>query len=99
MGLEVATCPVEVEVRKWCVVRARSGDQHVIDGRGQFAEKLSKAFEIEGVEGGRARRADFIRSTLEALGVSGSKDYLGSLGACSPGGFESDACAAADDDD
>src|SRR5262249_10544867 len=54
---------------------------------------------IVGVEGRGALRAKLERRLLEAFGVAPSEDNAGALGAGSPGGFQPDAGAAADDDD
>src|SRR5262249_5784128 len=54
---------------------------------------------IVGVEGGGALRAKLDRRLLEAFGVAPGEDNAGALGAGSPGGFQPDAGAAADDDD
>jgi hypothetical protein len=61
-------------------------------------ERLQGA-RIVGVEGRGALRAKLERRLLEAFGIAPSEDNAGALGAGSPGGFQPDAGAAADDDD
>jgi hypothetical protein len=46
-----------------------------------------------------APRVELERCLLEALGIAPGEDDAGALGAGSPGGFQPDAGAAADDDD
>ena len=51
------------------------------------------------VEGRGALRVELDRCLLKALGIAPGEDDAGALGAGSPGGFQPDAGAAADDDD
>ena len=99
MGFDVAAGRFEVELRQRRVVRAGAGDQHVVDRRGQPVEERPEPFEVGGIEGRDARRADLGRGALEALAIAAREDDLGALGACPSGGFESDARAPADHDD
>ncbi len=46
-----------------------------------------------------AQRADLGRRLLEPARVTGDEDDSGALGACEPGGLQTDARAAADQDD
>ena len=64
MGLDVAACRVEVELRERRVVRTGTGDEHVVDRRRQLVEERSEPFEVRGVEG-RDARADLGRGVLE----------------------------------
>jgi hypothetical protein len=99
MGLDVPARLFEVELRQRRIVRTGACDEDVIDRRGQVSEKFTKPFEVESVEGRHAQRTDFARGALERLGVSSSEDNVRTLGVHAPGGFESDAGAAADHDD
>src|SRR5689334_7243406 len=99
MSLDVAARLFEIELRQRRVVRTGAGDQHVVDRRGQLVEESPESFEVGGVEGRAAQRADFAGGTLEALRVPGGENYVRPLSACSSGRFEPDAGATADDDD
>ena len=54
VGLQVATCRFEVELRQRSVVGTGARDQNVVDRPGQLVEELPQALEISGVEGGDA---------------------------------------------
>src|SRR6516225_4431069 len=62
----------------------------------QLVEEPIEAIEVRRVKGGTAQCADLERCLLEALHVATGEDDIGSLGACSSGGFESDSGAATD---
>jgi hypothetical protein len=65
----------------------------------QLVEEPLQRDRIVRVEGGGAPRADVARCLLEALRVAAHEDDFGALRACQPSGLQSDAGAAADQDD
>ena len=75
------------------------GDHHVVDRAWEILEERLQGGRIVGVEGRGALRAELARGSLEAFGIAPGEDDAGALGAGSPGGFQPDAGAAADDDD
>jgi hypothetical protein len=54
---------------------------------------------LGGVERGGAERVELDRRATEALRISAGEDDLRPFGACTPGGLEADAGAAAEHDD
>ena len=97
--VEVPVGPVAVQVSQGRVVRAGTGDHHVVDWLRQAAEEPAERIRVGGVERRAAARAELGRGLLEPAGVAGGQDDLGSFGAGPPGGFQPDAGAAADHDD
>ena len=98
MGLDVAACLLDVELRQRRVVGTGACHQHVIDLRGQVVEELPEPLEVGSIEGHDAG-AKFEADAVQAIGVSRCENHLGSLAASKPGRFESDARTAADHDD
>src|SRR5262245_22711959 len=76
-----------------------SGDHHLVDRSWEIVEERPQGRRIVGVEGRGALRVQLERRLLEAFAVAPGEDNAGALGAGSPGGFQPDAGAAADDDD
>jgi hypothetical protein len=99
MVVERAARLVDVDLGQGRVVRPAGRDHDVIDRRRQALEELREAVGLGGVEGGGAHRVELMPGAPQALGVAGSEDDVGSLGACGPGRFEPAAGASADDDD
>jgi hypothetical protein len=81
------------------VVGSTGGDHHVVDRGWKTLEERLEGGRIVGVEGRGALRGDLARCLFEAFGIAPGEDEAGALGAGSPGGFQPDAGAAADDDD
>ena len=75
------------------------GDHHVVDRGWKISEERLEGGRIVGVEGGGALRVELKGYLFEAFGIAPGEDDTGTLGAGSPGGFQPDAGAAADDDD
>jgi hypothetical protein len=75
------------------MVGAGTGDQQVVDRRGQRVEEPPEAVEVGGVEGGDAG-LEFEADAVQAIGVAGREDEVGALGAGEPGRLEPDARAA-----
>jgi hypothetical protein len=71
----------------------------VVDRGWKILEEQLEGGRIVGVEGRGALRVELERCLLEAFGIAPGEDEAGALGAGSPGGFQPDACAAADDND
>ena len=65
----------------------------------EILEERLQGGRIVGVEGRGPLRVEFQRCLLEAIEIAPGEDDAGALGAGSPGGFQPDAGAAADDDD
>src|SRR5215469_10689149 len=80
-------------------MRAGARHHHMVDWSRQVEEESLQRSRIVGVEGRAAKRAEFARGALQALGVPGGEDDVGSLGARPSRCFEPDACASSDDDD
>jgi hypothetical protein len=99
MRIEVTARLREVHGREWCVVRPPCRHHHVVDRCRQVGKKLVETVEVGGVESRAATRPELERGPLESLGIARGQDDVGSLGACPPGGLESDAGASTDDDD
>jgi hypothetical protein len=97
MGLDVAARLFDVEFRQRRVVGTGASDQHVVDGRRQLVEEPPEPFEVGGIEGRGAQRADFARGALEALRISAGENHVRALTTCSSGSFEPDSGAATDD--
>ena len=87
----------DVEFRQRRVVGTGASDQHVVDGRRQLVEEPPEPFEVGGIEGRGAQRADFARGALEALRISAGENHVSALTTCSSGSFEPDSGAATDD--
>jgi hypothetical protein len=88
-----------VHLEQWPVMRAASGDHHVVDRVRQPIEELLQRRWIVRIEGGGAPGVEVGRCPLEARGITAGEDDVGALGAGFPGGFQPDSGAAADDDD
>ena len=71
----------------------------MIDRSWEILKERLQAGWIVRVEGRGALRVELARCLLEAFGIAPGEDDAGALGAGSPGGFQPDAGAAADDDD
>jgi hypothetical protein len=71
----------------------------MVDWSRQVEEKSLERSRIVGVEGRGAERAELARGALQALGVPGGENHVGSLGARPSRRFEPDAGATADHDD
>jgi hypothetical protein len=80
-------------------VGSAGGDHDVIDRAWEIPEERLQGGRIVGVEGRGALRVEFECCLFEAFGIAPDEDDAGALGAGSPGGFQPDAGAAADDDD
>jgi hypothetical protein len=65
----------------------------------EILEERLQGGRIVGVEGCDALRVELERCSLEAFRIAPGEDDAVALGAGSPGGFQPDAGAAADDDD
>jgi hypothetical protein len=79
------------------VVGSAGGNHHVIDRGWEILKERLQAGRIVRVEGRCAPRVELARCLLEAFGIAPGEDDAGALGAGSPGGFQPDAGAAADD--
>ena len=99
VGFDVAARRVEVELGQRRVVGAGAGDQHVVDRRRGTRRRRPEPFEVRGVEGGEALRADLLPGALEALAIAAGEDHLGAFGAGPSSGLEPDAGAPTDHDD
>src|SRR5262249_2326452 len=97
--LDVATRLLDVEVRKRRVVRARSGDEDVVDLTRQSFEELRELVEVDRVEGRGAYRAQLARSVLEAFGIAAGQHDVGTLRPRASRSLEPDTGTASDDDD
>ena len=73
MRLDVAACLLHVELGKRRVIRARTGDQHVVDRRTQLAEESSELLEIRGVEG-RGIGCELAADALQPVGIPRGQD-------------------------
>ena len=98
VGLQVATCGVEVKLRQRSVVGTGARDQNVVDRPGQLVEELPEALEIGGVKGGDAG-PELEADALQPIWIARGEDHIGSLGAGAPGRLEPHAGATADDND
>ena len=98
MGVDVAACRVEVELGQRRVVGTRTGDQQVVDGRGQRVEEPPEPVEVGGVEGGDAG-PELEADAVQAVRLAGGEDDVRPLGAGEPGCLEPDAGAAPDHHD
>jgi hypothetical protein len=78
-------------------VGSASRDHDVVDRGWKLLEERSKGDGIVCVKGRGAPRVELNRRLLEALRIAPGEDDAGALGACSPGGFQPDSGAAADD--
>lgn len=99
MLVEIAVCPLAIQVVQAPVVRAAGRDQHMVDRRGQILEESAEGGRIGRVERRGTQRADLGGGLLEAAGIAAGQDGAGALGAGQAGRFESDPGAAADHDD
>jgi hypothetical protein len=81
------------------ITGAWPGDHHVVDRVRHAIEELLERSRIGCVEVRDAARLYVRRRLLEALAIAAGQHDLSTLGASSPGGFEPDAGAAADQDD
>ena len=68
MGIQVATCLIDVELCQGRVAGAGAGDQHVVDRRGQLVEELPEPIEV----GRRTRHAgpDLASDAVQAFRVA-----------------------------
>ena len=98
MGVDVAACLFDVELRQQRVVGTGARDQHVVDRPGQVVEEPPEPREVGGVEG-RGTGPELEADALQAIRVARGEDHVGSLGAGAPRRLEPDARAAADHDD
>ena len=80
-------------------MRPRARHHHVVDRGRQAPEEPFEGSIIGGVESRDAQRVELAGGALQRLAIPAGENYLGSLKARSPGGFESDAGAAADHHD
>jgi hypothetical protein len=97
--VEIAVCPLAVQVGQRRVVRTWAGDHHVSDRCRQVGEEPLEGLRIGGVEGCRSRRAEFGRGMLKGPAVKAGQHDFGTLGACVACRFKPDARASADHDD
>jgi hypothetical protein len=95
MRLQIATRLVDIELDERHVVRAGTGDQHVVDRSPQLVEEPGEPVEVRRVECGDAA-FDLEAGALHPLGVACRDDDRGSLLVCPPGGLEADAGTPAD---
>jgi hypothetical protein len=80
-------------------VGCAGGHHHLVDRDLEILEERLQGGRIVGVEGRAVLRVELERCLLEAFGIAAGEDDAGALGAGSPGGFQPDAGAAANDDD
>jgi hypothetical protein len=97
--VEIAVCPLAVEVGQLRVVRAASRDHHVVDPHRQVLEEPIESGRIGGVEGRDLQRTEFRRGSLETLGIPAGQDDAGALGASPSGRLQPNARTAPDHDD
>ena len=71
----------------------------MIDRLRPAIEEALEGVGIGGVKRLGASRTNLARSALEPLRATAGEDNLGPFLVCTPGRFEADASAAADDDD
>jgi len=86
--VDCATRLREVHVGQARVVRAAGCEHYVVDRFRQILEETLEVSRIGRVEGRAAQRAELERGVLEALGIAGREDDVGSLSARSSDGFE-----------
>src|SRR5271163_3607676 len=80
-------------------MRCKAGrDHHVVHRGWEILQKRLQGGRIVGVEGRGVLCVEFKRCLLEALAIGPGEDDPGALGSGSPGGFQPNASAAADDD-
>jgi len=96
---DVAAGSVGVKLGKGRVVGRSGREEDVVDGTGQPLEEALQRRRIGGVECRNTGRADIGCGLFEAIGIAAREDDVGSLGSCPPRRLETDAGAAADDDD
>jgi hypothetical protein len=99
VSIKAAARLLQVYVEKAPVVRLAGCHHYVVDRSRQVTEESFDRSRIIGVEGRCAQRFEFTGGELEAFGIPGGEDQPGPLSARSPGGFESNAGAAADYND
>src|SRR5579862_110823 len=68
----------------------------MVNRRGQVVEESLEEFEVGDIERCGTQRIDLGCCPLKAVRIATGEDYPRSFAACSSGGFESDAGAAAD---
>jgi hypothetical protein len=79
-------------------VGSTGGHHYVIDRRWEIPEERLQAGRIVDVKGRGALRVELECCLFEAFRIAPGEDDTSALGAGSPGGFQSDARAATDDD-
>jgi len=92
-------CLRKIHIHEPPTVRPTRCDHYMVDRPRQVTEELLEGSGVGGIEGYVTQRAKFCRGALETLGIPTSENYLGSLGACNSGRFETDAGTAADHHD
>src|SRR5215510_6413210 len=98
MGLDLATCLIEIEVLKWCIVRTRPGYEYVVNGCGQVVEEFLEELEIGCVESGGALCINLGRSATDAFWIAGGEDHVGAFSTRGTSRLESDSGATTDHD-
>jgi hypothetical protein len=81
MLVDLAARSPEVEIGQASVVRASSGDHHVVDRRRQVSEEPREVVRVGGVEGRAAQGAERLGGMLQAFGIAAGEDELGPFGA------------------
>ena len=89
-------CLRKIHIHEPRTVRPARSDHYRVDRPRQVTEELLEGSGVGSTEGYVTQRAKLCRGALETLPIPTSENYLGSLGACNAGRFETDAGAAAD---
>jgi len=99
MLVEIAVCPLAVEIGQARVVWTAGRDHHMVDPLREVLEKPIESDRVCGVEGCAAQGTEFGRGPLEAFGIAAGQDDIGAPGASSSSRLQPDASGAADHDD
>jgi hypothetical protein len=86
MLVDLAAGSREVEIGQARVVRASSGDHHVVDRCRKVLEEPREAVGVGGVEGGAAQGAELVGGVPQPVGIAAGGDDLGPFGARAAGG-------------
>jgi hypothetical protein len=96
---ELETHVVGARLKQRLVLRAWPRDHHVIDRSGKLGEEVVQCCGVGRVQRGRRARAELVTRVREAIGAAGDEDDVGALAARTAGRLETNAGAAADNDD
>src|SRR5215468_12641933 len=99
MLVEIAVCPLAVEIGQARVVWTAGRDHHMVDPLREVLEKPIESDRVCGVEGCAAQGTEFGRGPLEAFGIAAGQDDIGAPGVSSSSRLQPDACGADDHDD